>query len=169
MVRSGNHYKVALLPADGHYTLEEKKDQGDDGDLWHAGSALKELGPGPDIRLEIGRDGTSLVSGSLKSHSGRKKHKKKEENAHGTTSSKKNPSEDENQPLQSFPNTDSYHNGEVKSTGIRIFGFSESGVKMTFKVSFSRRAKLLWLAWNENETDTVCIFKSQLAEQSIFE
>ena len=68
--------------ADGKFLLEEGKDQGDEGDLWHAGSVLKELKPGQDA----------------------------------------------------FPNTDSYRDGEVNPTGIRVYDFSDNGITMTFKV-----------------------------------
>mmetsp|Transcript_25714 Transcript_25714/g.46545 ORF Transcript_25714/g.46545 Transcript_25714/m.46545 type:complete len:577 (-) Transcript_25714:313-2043(-) len=81
---NGNHYKVALLSASGVYDLEENINAGDEGDLWHANTALKELGPGPNV----------------------------------------------------FPNTDYYEKAtkEVGRTGIRIFGFSESGILMSFSV-----------------------------------
>ena len=79
---NGLHYKVALLPADGNFYLEEGVDQGHEGDLWHAGSVLQELGPGSDA----------------------------------------------------FPNTDSYHDGVITPTGIRIYDFSAGDVTMTFKV-----------------------------------
>lgn len=80
--QNGFHYKVALLPADGNFYLEEGVDQGHEGDLWHAGSVLQELGPGPDA----------------------------------------------------FPNSDSYRDGVITPTGIRIYDFSVSDVTMTFTV-----------------------------------
>lgn len=81
---NGNHYKVGVLAASGRYDLEENAKSADELDLWHAGSTLKELGPGPDV----------------------------------------------------FPNTDYYEKklGKVGQTGIRIFGFSENGMVMTFSV-----------------------------------
>lgn len=82
---NGKHYKVALLAADGNYDLERGANQGDGGDLWHAGSKLTELFPNG------GGEGN-------------------------------------------FPNTDAYQNGDVRSTGITISGFSESGSVMTFSV-----------------------------------
>lgn len=79
--QNGKHYKVALLEASGKFNLEEAVNQGDEGDLWHAGSTLKELIPGNG----------------------------------------------------QYPNTDSYQGGVV-GTGVRIFGFSDSGAMMTFQV-----------------------------------
>ena len=35
----------------------------------------------------------------------------------------------------SFPNTDSYQNGNIKATGVKIYGFGKSGKVMTFKVN----------------------------------
>mmetsp|Transcript_25905 Transcript_25905/g.47627 ORF Transcript_25905/g.47627 Transcript_25905/m.47627 type:complete len:580 (-) Transcript_25905:140-1879(-) len=46
--QNGNHYEVALVAANGKYDLEQGANQGDEGDLWHAGSKLAELGPGPN-------------------------------------------------------------------------------------------------------------------------
>ena len=43
--KNGNHYKVALLQADGNHDLEMKVNTGDDGDLWHNNSKLSILGP----------------------------------------------------------------------------------------------------------------------------
>ncbi|KAL3817197.1 hypothetical protein ACHAXA_007740, partial [Cyclostephanos tholiformis] len=79
----GRHYQVALLAADGKYDLERGTNQGDSGDLWHSGSALKEL-----------RSGSA-----------------------------------------SYPNTDSYQSGNVTPTGVRIYGFGDSGNLMTFRVA----------------------------------
>ncbi|KAL9189130.1 hypothetical protein ACHAXT_011620 [Thalassiosira profunda] len=62
---NGLHYKVALLSADGGYDLELGNNEGDAGDLWHAGSAMTELSSGQAV----------------------------------------------------FPNTDTYQNGVVHSTG----------------------------------------------------
>jgi len=81
---NGNHYKVALLQADGNQDLERKANNGDKYDLWHQDGENTVLGPslGKDVALS----------------------------------------------------TDSYQNGVVKETGIWIFGFSQSGVYMTFQV-----------------------------------
>jgi len=80
---NGNHYRVALLPADGDYHLERGVNQGDAHDLWHASSSHKELNSGGDV----------------------------------------------------YPNTDSYQDGLITPTGIRIYGFSSSQNTMTFKVT----------------------------------
>ncbi|KAL7527187.1 hypothetical protein ACHAXR_001842, partial [Thalassiosira sp. AJA248-18] len=61
--QNGNHYKVALLAADGGYDLEQGINQGDQGDLWHAGSKLKELGPGLD---HFSGDTDTYQGGSVK-------------------------------------------------------------------------------------------------------
>lgn len=81
---NGNHYRVALLPADGDYHLERGVNQGDAHDLWHASSSHTELKSGGD---------------------------------------------------DVYPNTDSYQDGLITPTGIRIFGFSSSKNTMTFEVT----------------------------------
>lgn len=43
---NGNHYKVALLQADGNYHLERGNNRGDSGDLYH-GLANNSINPGP--------------------------------------------------------------------------------------------------------------------------
>jgi len=41
---NGNHYKIALLQADGNYNLEHNNNRGDSGDLFHAGG-VNSIGP----------------------------------------------------------------------------------------------------------------------------
>ena len=79
---NGQHYRIALLPADGNYDLEKGVNQGDAHDLWHKSSTNVELKAGGD----------------------------------------------------KYPNTDSYQDGLVTETGIRIYDFSSSKGKMSFKV-----------------------------------
>jgi M6 family metalloprotease-like protein len=78
---NGNHYRCAVLQADGKYDLEQGMNNGDAGDYWVQGMTL---GPG-----------------------------------YG----------------QTYPNTDSYQNGNIQSTGITITDISASGSTMTFRVS----------------------------------
>lgn len=78
---NGNHYAVALSPADGNYELEQKINSGNSQDLYSIGESLL-------------------------------------------------PSEGANGP---FPNTDSYQNGEIRKTGVRICITSDmNGPHMTF-------------------------------------
>ncbi|WP_196140746.1 M6 family metalloprotease domain-containing protein [Aliikangiella sp. G2MR2-5] len=44
--QNGNHYRVALLQADGAYDLEQAKNRGDAGDVYH-GSVSNAIGEGP--------------------------------------------------------------------------------------------------------------------------
>jgi M6 family metalloprotease-like protein len=78
---NGNHYRCALLQADGKYDLEQEVNNGDAGDYWVQGMTL---GPGNG---------------------------------------------------QTYPNTDSYQNGNVQATGITITDISAAGSTMTFGVS----------------------------------
>jgi M6 family metalloprotease-like protein len=78
---NGNHYRCALLQADGKYDLEQEVNNGDAGDYWVQGMTL---GPGNG---------------------------------------------------QTYPNTDSYQNGNIQSTGITITDISAAGSTMTFRVS----------------------------------
>lgn len=80
--QNGNHYRVAILPADGQYDIEQNVNNGDSGDFWTKGQVL-----GPS----------------------------------------------NGQPL--FPNTDSYQNGVIQSTEIRIHISSDPGIEMTMEVS----------------------------------
>ena len=87
---NGNHYLLALLQADGLYDLEQGRNTGDSGDLWHSLSKQTSLGPGN----QSGKANTTTI----------------------------------------YPNTDSYQNGIITTTGLVISDFSKSDETMSFRV-----------------------------------
>ncbi|KAL7555011.1 hypothetical protein ACHAWF_018592 [Thalassiosira exigua] len=63
---NGEHYRIALLGADGSYDLERGVNHGDAGDLWHAGSLVRELmpfGEGRHPNTDAYQDGIVLATG----------------------------------------------------------------------------------------------------------
>ena len=84
---NGNHYQIAIEPADRQYHLEIGTNNGDDGDFWRAG---KEYAPG------------------------------------SVTASAAN--------VSLYPNSNSYKNGSIQVTGIRIYGISASQSTMSFRI-----------------------------------
>lgn len=66
---NGNHYRVALLQADGDYDLEKGVNRGDAQDVWHAGF-VNELGPssdpstGPFPNTDAYQSGTVVQTGN---------------------------------------------------------------------------------------------------------
>ena len=86
---NGDHYKVAVLQADGNYDLERNVNVGDAGDFWKPGQML---GPG---------NGELVATDS------------------GT-----------------YPNTDSYMNGNIQVTGVKIDNLNDEGDGVwSFRVS----------------------------------
>ena len=90
-----DHYRVSLVQGDGQYDLERMHEEGDSGDLFHAG---RFTGVGPD--------GVFLSDGSV--------------NANGN----------------GYPNTNSYQDGQDRTTGIVIDSISVPDKVMTFSVRF---------------------------------
>ena len=60
---NGNHYRVAVLQADGNYNLEKDNNRGDSGDVYHAGG-VSEIGPGPGSypNTDAYQNGTILIT-----------------------------------------------------------------------------------------------------------
>lgn len=83
----GDHYRVAVLGADGNYDLETGENNGDEGDIWQ-----------PGMKLTPNTDGAT------------------------------------------FPNTDSYQQGYIESTGITVEVLESQGLDVSFKVSFATRS-----------------------------
>jgi M6 family metalloprotease-like protein len=63
---NGNHYRVALLQADGNYDLENGNDRGDSGDMHHA-TGVDAIGPGPGghPNTDAYQGGTITVTGHV--------------------------------------------------------------------------------------------------------
>jgi immune inhibitor A len=60
---NNNHYKVAVLQADGNYDLERNSGRGDGGDVFQQ-DGVNSLGPGPDYPNTDGyQDGIVVVTG----------------------------------------------------------------------------------------------------------
>mmetsp|Transcript_11951 Transcript_11951/g.30318 ORF Transcript_11951/g.30318 Transcript_11951/m.30318 type:complete len:767 (-) Transcript_11951:168-2468(-) len=110
---NGNHYAVALSPADGKFELEQKINSGNSQDLYNIGQALE-------------------------------------------------PSKNANGP---FPNTDSYQNGVVKRTGVRLCITSDiNGPYMTFLFADNNPVQPLMTRLSEdfeNGSDITISFESK--------
>ncbi|MEJ8567951.1 M6 family metalloprotease domain-containing protein [Elongatibacter sediminis] len=63
---NGNHYRVAVLQADGDYDLERGNNRGDSGDVHHAGG-VDAIGPGPggDPNTDAYKNGNIIVTGHV--------------------------------------------------------------------------------------------------------
>jgi M6 family metalloprotease-like protein len=58
---NGNHYRVALLQADGNYNLERGNNRGDSGDVYHA-AGVSELGPNTTPNTDAYQSGNIIVT-----------------------------------------------------------------------------------------------------------
>lgn len=63
---NGNHYRVALLQADGNYNLEKNNNRGDSGDVFHA-SGVSQIGPGLSNypNTDAYQNGNIIVTGNI--------------------------------------------------------------------------------------------------------
>jgi M6 family metalloprotease-like protein len=58
---NGNHYRVALLQADGNFNLERGNNRGDGGDVWHAGG-VSEINAGTNPNTNAYQGGTITIT-----------------------------------------------------------------------------------------------------------
>lgn len=63
---NGNHYRIALLQADGNYNLEKNNNRGDSGDMHHA-TGVDAIGPGPGYypNTDTYKNGTITQTGII--------------------------------------------------------------------------------------------------------
>jgi len=61
---NGNHYKVALLQADGDYDLEENRNRGDSGDVYHL-DGVSTIGQTTTPNTNAYQDGVIIETGNL--------------------------------------------------------------------------------------------------------
>ena len=60
---NGNHYRVALLQADGNYNLEKGNNRGDGGDVYH-GTNVSAIGPSTVPNTDAYQDGVIVITGN---------------------------------------------------------------------------------------------------------